>query len=221
MDNGNKHISALLKNEIEVTGKCALSASTSIFSTKQFAKQLHTSPKVILENAKKCIPNKIIEKGKPAYWSKAEVAAIIEQLKKSNLNQSTFTGAVKAVSTELTPALKIKQAMLLMQEGYEEELVLMQLRAETAETKSSKLSEQNENLKTRLDESLKYITIKRMEVLNKGRHFDWRVLKSESIKLNLPPKDASDQNYGSVKAYHVDVWESLFFDSITYPNEET
>jgi len=204
MDNESTQIAVQLKNEIAIAEKT--------MSTKQLSEQLNTSPKVILENAKKCIPNKIIEKGKPAYWSKAEIALILEQLKNSNPNQNAFTGAVKAVSTELTPALKIKRAMLLMQEGYEEELAVISRRAEIAETK-------NGELLVKLDESQQYITIKRMETLNKGKRFDWRALKSESKKLNLPPKDAYDQNYGSVKAYHANVWESLYFDSITYPDE--
>lgn len=91
-------------------------------TTRELAEQLKTSPKVILENAKKCLPKKIIENGKATYWTQAEITVLIEQMKTSNPNQNTFTGAVKAVSTELTPALKIRNAMLMMQEAYEEEL---------------------------------------------------------------------------------------------------
>lgn len=43
-------------------------------------------------------------------------------MKTSNPNQNTFTAAVKVVSTELTPALRIRNAMLEMQSAYEEEL---------------------------------------------------------------------------------------------------
>jgi len=53
-------------------------------STKELANFLKTSPKVILENAKKCLPNKKIENGKPTYWNKAEVTVLIEQMKNSN-----------------------------------------------------------------------------------------------------------------------------------------
>ena len=94
-------------------------------TTKEIAERLNTSPKVILENARKCLPNKQIENGKPTFWSQAEITILLEQLKTSNPNQNTFTGAVKAVTTELTPALKIKKAFDLMQEGYEEELSLL------------------------------------------------------------------------------------------------
>ncbi len=79
------------------------------------------------------------------------------------------------------------------------------------------LEQQNETLQIELDQSKEYITIKRMEKLNPKQHFNWRLFKRESERLHKPGKDTFDQNYGSVKAYHVDVWESLYFDSINYP----
>lgn len=112
-----------------------------VMTTKELADFLKTSPKVILENAKKCLPNKVVENGKPTYWNKAEVTVLIEQLKKSNPNQYTFTGAVKALGTDLTPALKIKQAMEMMQEAYEEELQIIRARAELAETALNRIAD--------------------------------------------------------------------------------
>lgn len=110
-------------------------------STKELANFLKTSPKVILENAKKCLPNKKIENGKPTYWNKAEVTILIEQMKNSNPNQHTFTGAVKAVSTDLTPALKLKKALDLAQEAYEEELQIIRARAELAESVVNRIAD--------------------------------------------------------------------------------
>ena len=89
-------------------------------TTRQVAEQLGTSPKVVLDNAKKCLSGKIIQNGKPTYWTPEEVTIIIERMKQSKPNQNGFTASVKGVSTELTPALKIKKALELMQEGYEE-----------------------------------------------------------------------------------------------------
>jgi len=103
-------------------------------TTKELADYLNTSPKVVIENARKCLPEKIIENGKATLWTREEITIIIEQMKRS-FNKPTFTESVKPVSTELTPALKIKQAMLLMQEGYEEELAIIKQRAEIAEQK--------------------------------------------------------------------------------------
>ena len=42
------------------------------------------------------------------------------------------------------------------------------------------------------------------------------LLKKESEKLGKETKKVFDQNYGEVNAYHISVWESLYFDSINY-----
>ena len=81
----------------------------------------------------------------------------------------------------------------------------------------SVLKQQNEQLKIQLDESKQYMTVKRMEAINPGMHFNWRQLKAESERIGKPSKDVFDANYGTVKAYHVDVWEGIYYDSINYP----
>lgn len=98
-------------------------------TTKELAEQLGTDKKVIIENARKYLPNKIFEQGKQTFWSKAEVTVLIDGMKNNNSNQyrekGSVTGAVTDISTELTPALKIKKAFDLMREGYEEELAIL------------------------------------------------------------------------------------------------
>lgn len=91
------------------------------FTTKQLADFLKTTPKVVLENARKCLPNKEVKKGIATYWSKEEVTIILEQMKMSNPNQHTFTAAVKDVSTDLTPAYKKYRAMELYKKATREE----------------------------------------------------------------------------------------------------
>ena len=64
----------------------------------------------------------MFEQGKVTYWNEAEITVLIDGMKSNNSNQyrekGTVTGAVTDVSTDLTPALKIRKAMELMQEGY-------------------------------------------------------------------------------------------------------
>ncbi len=101
-------------------------SSEKLMTTKELAEKLGTSPKVILENARKCLPNKVIENGKQTFWNKAEITVLIDYSKlNSHRNDTTFTNLVKVTETELTPALKIKKAMELMQEGYQEELAIL------------------------------------------------------------------------------------------------
>ena len=92
-------------------------------TTREIADQLNTTPKVVLENARKCLPEKIIENGKPTFWTPEEVTILIDFIKNnSHRNDTSFTNLVKVTETDLTPALKIKKAFELMQEGYEEEM---------------------------------------------------------------------------------------------------
>ena len=83
----------------------------SAITTMQFAKQLGTSPNVVLENARKCLPNKKIENGKPTYWTKEEVTILLDYMKShtSNNRSAEFSSLVANTSTELTPALKAQQ----------------------------------------------------------------------------------------------------------------
>lgn len=61
-------------------------------------------------------------------------------------------------------------------------------------------------LEVQLDHSKEYCTIKRMEMLKHGQKFEWRRLKSTCTEMGVPAIDVFDQNYGTVKSYHVDVW---------------
>lgn len=81
---------------------------------------------------------------------------------------------------------------------------------------NAELQSQNEKLKIELDESKEWYSIKRMEKLNPGKHFRYQLLKNESRKLGFEARKVFDQNYGEVNAYHRDVWESLYFDTIEY-----
>lgn len=104
----------------------------NIISTKALAETLGTRPNVITENAKKCLPDKVIENGKPTFWTKEEVTVLIDFMKaNNNRNDLPLSNRMIGMSTELTPALKIKKAMELMQEGYEEEIAI--LKAKNAE----------------------------------------------------------------------------------------
>lgn len=65
-------------------------------------------------------------------------------------------------------------------------------------------------LQKELDQSKQYFSIKRMSMLHHGMNFNWRLLKSTGIEMGIEPIDVFDQNYGTVKAYHVDVWKEAY-----------
>ena len=102
-------------------------------TTSEVAASLGTSNKVILENAKKCLPDKDIKNGVATLWTEAEVTVLLDYLKNNPQTNASnlYLKSKGAASTKLTPALKIKKAFDLMREGYEEELAI--LKAQNAE----------------------------------------------------------------------------------------
>ncbi len=64
-------------------------------------------------------------------------------------------------------------------------------------------------LEIQLDKSLQYATIKRVQMYT-GTKYNWRDLKMKSNELNREIIDVHDINYGSVKAYHLEVWKDLY-----------
>ena len=99
-------------------------------TTKEVAETLGTTPNVITENGKKLFPNKKVQHGKALDWTDEEVTVLIDYMQKNpsnNAGNQLISSTYKSeLSTKLTPALKIKQAMLLMQEGYEEEIARLE-----------------------------------------------------------------------------------------------
>ncbi len=83
-------------------------------------------------------------------------------------------------------------------------------REATAMNTASQAIKQVNKLSVELDRSKQYATVKRMEMLYQGVKFNWRLLKSTSIQMDMPPIDVFDQNYGTVKAYHADVWRESY-----------
>lgn len=66
------------------------------------------------------------------------------------------------------------------------------------------------NLEIELGKAKEYVSVKHMEKLHRGMAFNWRVLKRLSEEMGLPPVDVFDQNYGTVKSYHADVWRKAY-----------
>ena len=169
-------------------------------TTKELADTLHVDRRTInkkLKMVRSCKGDASqIKVGVPSHITEVEAVEIKKSLGIHNLERSFQVQ--KVVST-----LERQQTIALAYKYLTEDI--------------SVLKQQNEQLKIQLDESKQYMTVKRMEAINQGMHFNWRQLKAESERIGKPSKDVFDANYGTVKAYHVDVWEGIYYDSINYP----
>ncbi|WP_294402999.1 phage antirepressor KilAC domain-containing protein [uncultured Clostridium sp.] len=101
-----------------------------LLSTTELAKILKCNNNTITENAKSIFPNKVFINGKTTYYTEEEATMIIDKIQHNNNNQNNLSSSSIGIKTALTPALKIKQAMEMMQEAYEEELEILRLKNE-------------------------------------------------------------------------------------------
>jgi Rha family phage regulatory protein len=85
-----------------------------------------------------------------------------------------------------------------------------QRREATAMNTASQFAKKNRKLEEQLDYLKEYCTIKRMSMIYHGQIFDWRELKAASQLMNLPAISVFDQNYGTVRSYHRDVWMEVY-----------
>ena len=129
-------------------------------TTKEVAETLGTTPNVITENGKRLFPNKEVQQGKAIDWTDEEVTVLVDHMQKNpsnNAGNELISSTYKSnLSTKLTPALKIKQAMLLMKEGYDEEIAKLE-----AQNKQLLIDYQNEKAEHQKDKELvthKYLT---------------------------------------------------------------
>ena len=103
-------------------------------TTKEVVESLGCAVNTVRENAKKCLPNKVFENGKPTEWSEAEVTVLLDYMKEhSNVGAGVqLSNDLTAVSTSMTPALKLKKAMELAEEAYQEELARLKAEKDAA-----------------------------------------------------------------------------------------
>ena len=182
------------------------SKSSTMMTTKELAKTLKVTERTIRNTVVKLgkVLSAVQKNSQGGYLFTEEQATLIKQEIQKHHNLSNRQIDNVTTKTEM------------MQNIQRDLQWLVSFNAEL-QKENNLLKSDKEALQIELDQSKEYITIKRMEKLNPKMHFNWRLLKKESENLHKPSKEVFDANYGTVKAYHVDVWESLYFDSINYP----
>ena len=117
------------------------------------------SERTIQRDVKKCFPDKKIENGKAITLTELEFTLLLDYMKhKNNRSDLASTTVVEHLTTNLSPALKMKQAFDLMNEAYQEEITrLKQQNIEVVEEngvlklENKQLVEENNYLKKLTD----------------------------------------------------------------------
>ncbi len=177
-------------------------------TTKEVAEALGVSIETVRSNGKALFPHKVTENGKPILWTESEAKMILEKIRSNNAgSKATSKGALEGITSDLTPALMIKQAMELMQKGYALEL-------ERIKAEKERIASERDKLAIELDSAKEWASVKRMEALNPKMRFSWRALKRYAMENGYKMKDVFDQNYGTVKSYPRAVWEAVYGEQI-------
>ena len=186
-------------------------------TTKEVAETLGTTPNVITENGKKLFPNKEVQQGKAVDWTDEEVTVLVDHMQKNpsnNAGNELISSTYKSnLSTKLTPALKIKQAMLLMKEGYDEEIARLE-----SENKQLLIDYQNEKAEHQKDKELvmhKYLTATQIkETIRK--EYGKNIVVSKAVKRiplddnDILYKPFRNENFtGQQPVYHPNVLDKI------------
>lgn len=134
-------------------------------------------------------------------------AAVYDRMEELEAQQAP---AIKAPTTYI----EALQALIVAEQAKEEAIrtkaEIGSRREATAMNTASQAVKRVNDLEIQLDKSKDYYTVKRMEMIHHGVKFNWRLLKSTSNQMEIEPVDVFDQNYGTVKAYHKDVWKEAY-----------
>jgi phage regulator Rha-like protein len=191
------------------------------------------------DNVKRTIET-LANKGVIEFPQSEEISTATKPIQVYNLDKRSSLIVVAQLSPEFTARivdrwqeLETKQAPAIPNfsnpaaaarawaEQYEARLLAEQTKAQisqrreaTAMNTASQAVKRARRLEIQLDQAKDYATVKRMEMLYHGQHFDWRRLKSTAIEMGIPSVSVFDANYGTVKAYHADVWAEAYALSI-------
>lgn len=177
-------------------------ATEKYMTVREISEVLDTPIRTIHNVIDRSIPG-IKRKGIVTLLNENQVSIISSELKKAhNIN---IASTRKVASTQAERQEVVARAWQYIQED-------LQAAKEALESEKREKAA----LQIKLDESKQWYSIKRMEKLNPGYHFSWQILKRESERMGIEPRKVFDANYGEVNAYHISVWEALFYDTLNY-----
>lgn len=185
--------------------KTLIVTSEKMMNVRAVAEAMGVSKDSVKNCIRRLFPNKM-ENGKETLLNEMEVACISKELKTNTYvnSQLTYEAGSQVKNTET-----YAEIMANLVEAEKKAMAFIQ-------QENERLALEKEQLKIQLDESKKWYSVKRMEKLNPEMSFSWQLLKKKSEELGISPKKVFDENYGEVNAYHKDVWENIYYDTINY-----
>lgn len=191
---------SLSENSIMSLTENVNNSNQELFSTKQIAEQLTVDKRTIQRVAKKCFPNKKIENGKTTLYTKEEVTILLEYMKSNNNRTDlTSTTVVQVTSTELTPSLRMIQAMEMFKAAADEELA--RLRAENVSLNNYKFDTEkklangelvetpSENARNHLWQNIQKVG-SYMNNYSAAWHEFWKIVKRD-LSIDVPTRAAN------------------------------
>lgn len=150
------------------------------------------------------------------YDTKARMAIIKrwqeleDQSKKNAIVLPDFTNPAEAARAWIVAYEEKQAAIALANHAIATKAEIGNRREATAMNTASQAVKKATALEIQLDRSKEYASIKRMEMLYHGQKFEWRKLKATGQEMGIEPIEIFDANYGTVKAYHKDVWRETY-----------
>jgi hypothetical protein len=170
-------------------------SNKALYSTKELAEQLKTSPKVILGNTKKCLPNKLIENGKTTYFTEEEATVLLDYMKSNKQTifnsqaKEPFTDGLRSTTTELTPILRLKQISQERDKLYNEEIEIYknELKIEQEDHQKTKRELQYQTLSKEKYQELAWLEAERSKELE--GYLDTRTEKQKRMARYVYSQD--------------------------------
>ena len=143
-----------------------------------------------------------------ARWCSPKFAVWCNQQIKELLTKGTVS--IKTPQTYKEALLALIEKEEALERAIATKAEIGSRREATAMATASVAVKKANDLEIQLDKSKEYCTIKRMAMITHGQSFSFKLLRDASNEMNMPAIDIYDANYGTVKAYHKDVWLEVY-----------
>jgi len=136
--------------------------------------------------------------------------AVIDRWHELEANQIPQISHIDSLRLLADSLEQIEITKIKLMDAIESKAEIGSKREATAMNTASQATKRVKKLEVELDQSKDFYSVKRMQMLMHGQEFNWRILKEVGLDIGIEAIDVFDANYGTVKAYHIDVWKKAY-----------